>query len=360
MNRSLSAGLDRIAARYAAKPHVSEFGFAVTQPSTGFEWSHGDPDRPFFVASITKLYTVAIVMRLRRQGALSLDTPAAAILGHDTMRGLNVHGGRNHGSVITVRELLTQTSGIPDYFEQRRPDGGTFLDDMLRADAAWSFEELIGMARAMPSGFPPSAPGRAQYCDTNYQLVGRIIEVVTGDTFARALDAHVLTPLGLHDTWLFTPDTLDRYDEVSPILNGRERVRTPRTIASFPPDGAVVSTPADQLRFLRAFIGGRLFPAEYLAEMTAHWNPVFSRLTPIDYGIGVMRLRLPRWQSPLSPIPAMIGHSGAFGNVLYHVPEYDLYVSGTVNQLRPRSLPHVVLARLVARFGRHAGGRGHT
>ncbi|MDA8371460.1 MAG: serine hydrolase [Nocardiopsaceae bacterium] len=350
MSLPVSAKLDRVAARYAAKPRVSAMSLAIEQPSTGFAWSYGDTGRPYFIASITKLYTVAMIMQLRNEGTLTLDTRAAELLGEDTMRGLNVHDGHDYGPAITVRELLTQTSGIPDYFEQKRPDGTTFLEDMLRADAAWTFEDLIEMARAMPSRFPPSAPGKAQYCDTNYQLLGRIIEVATSGSYDRAIRSRIIEPLGLPDTWLFTPHTLDRYGEAATVLDGRTPLRIPKTIASLPPDGAVVSTAADQLRLLRAFIEGELFPARYLTEMTAHWKPVFSRLDPIDYGVGIMRFKLPRWQSPLTPAPEMIGHSGAFGNVLFHIREHDLYVSGTVNQMRPRSLAHFLLLQLVAQF----------
>lgn len=350
MNPQVSATLDRIAARYAAKPKVSAMSFAIEQPSTGFAWSYGDTDQPYFIASITKLFTVAMIMQLRQQGALTLDTRVAELLGDETMRGLNVYDGHDDGPAITVRELLTQTSGIPDYFEQKRPDGTTFLADMLRADTAWPFEDLIEMAQAMPSRFAPSTPGRAQYCDTNYQLLGRIIEVTTSGSYAHAIRSRTIEPLGLHETWLFTPDTLDRYDEVAPVRHGRTPLHIPKTIASFPPDGAVVSTVTDQLRLLRAFIAGELFPARYLTEMTAHWNSVFSRLIPIDYGIGIMRYKTPRWQSPLTPVPEMIGHSGAFGNVLYHLPERDLYICGTVNQMHPRSLPYPLLLRLVARL----------
>ncbi|PSK98021.1 CubicO group peptidase (beta-lactamase class C family) [Murinocardiopsis flavida] len=349
MSRTASAVLDRVAARYAADPRVSAMSMAIDQPSTGFSWSHGDTGRSYFVASITKLYTVAMIMQLRDEGALALDTRVAELLGADTMRGLNVHGGRDHGPAITVRELLTQTSGIPDYFEQRRPDGGTYLADILRADAASTFEDFLAMARALPSRFAPSEPGRAQYCDTNYQLLGRVIEAATSAQYEDALRRRVTEPLSLHDTWLFTPRTLDRHDEAATILHGRTPVRIPQAIASFPPDGAVVSTAADQLRLIRAFMEGELFPTRYLSEMTAHWNPVFSRLDPIDYGIGIMRFALPRWQSPFAPVPEMIGHSGAFGSVLYCVPERGLYAAGTVNQMRPRSLAHRVLLQLVAR-----------
>jgi hypothetical protein len=94
---------------------------------------------------------------------------------------LNTHGGRDHGPRITVRELLMQTSGVPDYFEQKRPDGTTFLADMLRTDAAWTSDELIDMARGLPSPFAPSTPethlelcqavlpfGKATYVDKTF------------------------------------------------------------------------------------------------------------------------------------------------------------------------------------------------
>lgn len=350
MSTPLTTQLDRIAARCAAKPAVSAFSAAIEQPSTGFTWGYGNIDQPYFIASITKLYTVAILMQLRDEGTLTLDTRAADVLGADTMRGLVVHDGHDYGPAITVRELLTQTSGIPDYYEQKRPDGTTLAHEMLRTDVARTFEDYLETARSMPSRFAPSTPGRAQYCDTNYQLLGRIIEIATAVSFDDALRRRILEPLHLQHTWLFTPQTLDRYAEVAQLRHGRIPLHIPNTIASFPPDGAVVSTAADQIRFLRAFLGGELFPSRYIAEMTARWHSVFSPLIPIHYGIGIMRYQQPRWQNPFTPAPPMIGHSGAFGTVLYHVPDHDLYLAATVNQMRSVSLPHILLLRLVSRF----------
>ncbi len=349
MSRPVSAKLDRIAARYAAKSKVSAMSFAIEQPARGFSWGYGDVHQPFFIASITKLYTVAMIMQLRDEMALTLDTRAAELLGEETMRGLNVRDGHDYGPTITVGELLSHTSGLPDYFEQKHPDGTSVLSTMLRADQTWTFEDLLERVKAMPSTFTPSTPGKAQYSDINYDLLGRIIEVATSSDYAHAIRKRVIEPLGLHD-WLFAPRTLDRYDQVASVLYGRTPLHIPKTIVSGPASGAVVSTPADQVRFLRAFIAGELFPAHYLTEMTAHWNSVFSRLEPLDYGIGIMRFTTPRWLSPFTTIPEMIGHSGSFGTVLYYTPERDLYISGTVNQMQPRSLPYPLLTRLAAQL----------
>jgi hypothetical protein len=72
-------------------------------------------------------------------------------------------------------------------------------------------------------------------------------------------------------------------------------------------------------------------------------EPIFA---PLEYGGGIMRFALPRYYSPLRPVPPMVGHSGASGAVLYHAPLLDLYVSGTVNQIKKRSLSCGLMARL--------------
>lgn len=101
------------------------------------------------------------------------------------------------------------------------------------------------------------------------------------------------------------------------------------------------------MRFLRAFTGGELFPEEYLGEMTAQWNSLTGDFGQLRYGIGLMQFALPRWQTLLMRMPAMIGHSGSLGTVLYYAPAADLYLAGTVNQTHPRRLPYPLMARIL-------------
>lgn len=63
--------------------------------------------------------------------------------------------------------------------------------------------------------------------------------------------------------------------------------------------------------------------------------------------MGIMRFALPWYYSPFRPIPSMVGHSGASGAVLFYVPDLDLYVSGTVNQIKKRSLSYRLMTRVV-------------
>lgn len=117
MNQLRANKLDRIASRYQVNPKVSGLALAIEQPSTGFSRGFGKTDQPYFIASITNLVTTTMIMQVCHEGKLTLDTPAAQIIGAQTMNGLVGHNGHDYGTVITVRELLSQRSGISDFFE---------------------------------------------------------------------------------------------------------------------------------------------------------------------------------------------------------------------------------------------------
>jgi CubicO group peptidase (beta-lactamase class C family) len=74
---------------------------------------------------------------------------------------------------------------------------------------------------------------------------------------------------------------------------------------------------------------------------------VAPHFPPQEVGVGIIRFALPRYFSPFRPAPSMVGHSGGSGAVLFYVPDLDLYISGTVNQIRKRSLSYNVMVRLV-------------
>lgn len=335
--------LRRLAARFAERRDVSALSLAVSQPGEGFSWGH-EADRQYFIASTTKLFTTAIVMQLRSEGRLSLDDPIGRHLEASAIAGLNVWEGVDRTADVSVRDLLSHTSGIPDYFGQERPRGRSLFGEVVGgADRGWTLDEALALARSLPPPFAPGTPGKAFYSDTNYQLLGAIIERLAGSTYEQVLGERILDPLGLERTWLFTPATLDRYDDVAPMLYGTTPLRIPRAMASFGPDGGLVSTAAEQVVFLRAFVRGELFPSGYLEEMTRSWRPVFF---PLEYGVGVMRFALPRIFSPFHRVPPMIGHSGASGALAYFAPERGLFVTATVNQVKKKSLSYQLLSRV--------------
>ena len=79
-----------------------------------------DPERPFFIASTTKLYTTAIVLRLSERGCFNLEDRLVDLVDPDVVSGIHVFRGIDHTNQIKVRHLLSQTSGLADYFGGRR------------------------------------------------------------------------------------------------------------------------------------------------------------------------------------------------------------------------------------------------
>jgi len=338
--------LTRLLSSYDSRTDSNAVRFALASPSRGWSWewaSAGSPEQ-YFIASTTKLYVSALIMQLRSEGRVDIDAPAATYLEPPVMAGIHVLAGVDSSQRITVHELLSHTSGIANYFEQRRLDGSSQFKDAVANDFDWSFEDVLRITKErMVPRFPPSTPGKAFYSDTNYQLLGAVIEAVSAASFEQALRERILEPLGLRATYPFTSETVGRYDEVAAMLYGKKRLAIPRAMASVRADGGIVSTAQDGIRFLEAFMTGTLLPVEYLAEMQK-WNRIFP---PLEYGVGLMRFALPRYYSPLRAVSPMVGHSGASGAVLYYAPLLDLYLSGTVNQIKKRSLSYGLLARLV-------------
>jgi hypothetical protein len=73
---------------------------------------------------------------------------------------------------------------------------------------------------------------------------------------------------------------------------------------------------------------------------------------PIEYGLGIKRFRLPRWLSGPAPMPALFGHSGSTGTWLFHCPDLDLVLAGTISQVTAGAVPYRFLPRVLAELRR--------
>jgi D-alanyl-D-alanine carboxypeptidase len=317
--------------QFVDRPDTGAVSVALAIPSDGWSYSYEsakDP-KPFFAASVTKLYTAAIIMQLREEGALTLESPLRDFFDTDLLAGLHSYWGIDSSESITVRQLLSHTSGLPSYLRGKRRDGGTVIEDALAHDVGWTFEQMLTVVRNHMN--PVVLPGRgwrAHYSETNYAILGGIIEAVTGGTWERAVSERVLGPLHLSGTWPFTIDDVERYDEIAKVLRDGKPIRIPLTMASVKAQGGLVSTAEDGILFLRAFLGGHLFDAAYVPEMMAVWRRS-SRL--IYCGLGITRLRLSALEAGGGP-REFIGHAAPPGAFLYFAPESGLYVSGTLNR----------------------------
>jgi len=285
------------------------------------------PGSQFFIASTTKLMITAVLRQLRHEGRLGFDDRIGQYLAAELLRDLLIIDGVQQAPFLTIRQLMSHTSGLPDYF-QRKVRGSSLQDELFAgSDRSWTLEDVLERARGMRPAFRPGQAGRAEYSDTNYQLLGRIIEVVEGACIADVLQRRLFVPLGMTSTYMYTDPSDTR---PMTLYYKRKPLPIPRAMTSFGPDGGVVSTASDMLLFLRAFFSDKLAPSVDLAELTRELNKIWF---PFTYGIGIMRFRLPRIFSPFQAQPELIGHSGLSGAFAFYAPSKRAFIAGTVNQL---------------------------
>lgn len=311
--------------------HKKIFGtsFAVQKGQAIWTGAAGNmsTDQAFFIASTTKLFTSALIFQLRAEGKLAFSDPIRSYLDPTILANLHVYKGKEYSYELTIEHLLAHTSGLPDYFQGKGPSGKS-LEDELKAghDQYWTFEEAIARTKTMQARFAPGTPKKAHYSDANFQLLGKIIEVVTQKSYAENCQERVMIPLGLKKTYVYQ-DATDRGPQT--LIYKNEELPIFKAMTSFGADGGVVSTALELLHFVEAFFTGKLFPEAYIDEIQK-WNRIFF---PMRSGIGMHQFKLPWIFNPTGAVPSFIGHSGLSGALAYYCPKEKIWIAGTVNQI---------------------------
>jgi D-alanyl-D-alanine carboxypeptidase len=326
------------------------------------------PTTPWFIASITKLFVASTVLRMVEEGELALEDRIVDRLAASVTNRLNVLDGEDRTDRITLEHLLGHASGLPDFIEDYpvtgRAEGAdrrSLVEILVEdGDRAWSLEDTARWVRErLTPHFAPQPLDarrvRIRYSDTNYQLLVGIIEARRNAPFFQVLEDLILNPVGLEDTWLpGHPRGSSPERAVAALYAGVEIARFPRFLASI---ADMNSTCEDLTRFLGAVVGGRLFrdPGTW-RRMGGRWRRFSLPLDraalrqpswPIEYGLGVMRFRLPRFLTPFRPVPQVVGHTGSTGTWLFHAPEPDLFLAGAVSQITAGAIPFKVVPRVL-------------
>lgn len=258
------------------------------------------PDHVFRIASVTKIFTAATVLKLAEGGRMSLDDSLSSFLPDFP-----------NAETITIRQLLNHTSGISDVVKDPQPG-------FSRREITSGIR--LGEIRKRPLDFPPGS-SRA-YSNAGYILLGAVIERVTGEPWHVTLQKALLEPLGLRHTRLGAESVL-----IAGRVAGYSRDRRSRSvinsgfISMTVPDaaGALVSNADDLLAWMRALTGGRSIGGEsYLQMITPPATDPGVRMA-FDYGLGVYL-----WHVRGAP---MIGHTGqidGFTAAVGYLPGHDI------------------------------------
>ena len=219
---------------------------------------------PFEIGSITKQFTAASILQLQEAGRLQIDKPLSDYL-----------PDAPHAREVTLRQLLTHTSGLHDY-----------LDDAPRQLVARpiTYSDLIARVAALPLDFPPGS--RWRYTNTGYLLLGRVIEVVSGETYTAYLQHHILEPLHMKDTYTTAdegrvPNMLVGYHRVHGVVEPAPIIDATWGGAA----GLLISTVGDLATWDAALRGGRVVSKDDYRAMTTPF--VTSAGENTGYGFGL-------------------------------------------------------------------------
>jgi CubicO group peptidase (beta-lactamase class C family) len=246
-------------------------------------------DSLFQVGSITKLWTATMIMQLIDEGLLFLDTTVAEVLPGVRLGAADVAGQ------VTVKHLLTHTSGI---------DGDIFTDTGRGDDCV---ERYVGLLEEAASAFAPG--GAYSYCNSGYVLLGRIIEVLDGQSWDESLRERLSGPLELTQT-VTLPEEAILYRAAVGHRPGGARVQVWGLPRSVGPAGLITAATHDLLTFARFHLDGGLAPdgKRLLSEASVAAMQQPRAVIP-DFGspgaaIG-LGWRINRWDGR-----TIIGHDG--------------------------------------------------
>jgi D-alanyl-D-alanine carboxypeptidase len=282
-----------------------------------------DPHNVFRVASVTKTFVAASILRLYEDGKIKLDDPINHYLPKEYITILETGGYQTN--VITVRHLLTHTSGIFDYARAQQ------YFEIISANPKHRWTRREQVEDAIKWGEPYAAPGKEyNYSDTGYILLGEMLERLTGKPLGPALRSVLdFKKLKLDETYLET---------LEPVPTGIKPLAHPYfgeiDAVDFDPSvdlyggGGLVSSVEDLARFYRELVQGKILRHASTLQMMLTIPPTNENAPGGPYAMGIQRRNIAGnvcW-----------GHTGFWGTSAFHCPEIDVTIVRHYNQAVPQ------------------------
>jgi D-alanyl-D-alanine carboxypeptidase len=237
---------------------------------------------PYEIGSTTKMFTASAILQLVEQGKFDLDTPFMNILTKDTLyQGLAVVDGIDYIDSIKVLNLLNHTSGMPDYFihgsdEEEIAENGD-------ASLVFGLNDLISLSKkSSKARFVPGS--KFEYSNINYIFLGRIIEKVSGKSYADYIQEHILDPLNLDETYFGSKNAPANMAQGH--FKGSDS-EMPYTMAGSA--GEIISTLDDMIAFIDGWYDGKLFDRKETLDMVKNDHFVDMEIS-LSYGLGCIEM----------------------------------------------------------------------
>jgi D-alanyl-D-alanine carboxypeptidase len=268
---------------------------------------------------VTKTFTAAAILRLFEEGRLGLDDPIGRHLPAEHAALLQADGYAVDS--ITVRHLLTHTSGIFDYATDQRYFEAVFGNPARR----WTRTEQV--RAAMEWGQPRFSPGAGyHYSDTGYILLGEMIERLTRQPMGQAFRTLLgYDRLGLDETYLesLEPGPAAAADLSHPYFGEMDTFGFDPSLDLYG-GGGLVSSAEDLARFYRALLRGEVFRRPSTLQVMITVPPTNGRSPGGPYAMGLQRMTIGGQEC--------WGHTGFWGTAAHHCPGLDVTIVRHTNQ----------------------------
>jgi CubicO group peptidase (beta-lactamase class C family) len=331
VNEGTAAGVVTVVGNAQGIAHHAAVGFQNLESKQPMP-----KDALFRIASMTKPITAIGIMQLQEQGKLSVEDPVEKHI--PAFKGQMLIDSKDENRVvlkkparpITIRDLLTHTSGLPGGF----PSG---LSD-LYFKRNYSLAEATHIQSQRPLDFEPGS--KWAYCNSGIDTLGRIIEVTSGRSYEDYLASHVFRPLGMNDTSFYPDDkqllrlaslygqkdgklTFADYALIGPTKGAKHPI----------PAGGLFSTAADLSKLYQAMLHkGRLGESKILSEESVQTmtqlqtGDLLCGFTPgMGFGFGWAVVKEPQGVHEMLS-KGTFGHGGAFGTQAWIDPHQGLFV----------------------------------
>jgi D-alanyl-D-alanine carboxypeptidase len=262
----------------------------------------------FRAGSIAKPFVATTVLQLIERGRFALDAPLPSVLPADVIDRFPT------ASEITVRMLLGHRSGLPEW-DTPAVDAAVARDP----GKVWQVSEFLDLAAAQP---PVFAPGTSySYSNTNYNLLGLIIEHATGRSWRQEVTDNVIRPLRLGATVLPAPGNRSLmgphahgYIEVNGKVVDVSRIDP--SFAGAAGAHALVTTVRNLVRFLDALLAGRLFQQPETLKAMLDFKPASGEPGQVGYGLGLLRRVLPGGIETIDHLGGTAGYNAYVARLL--------------------------------------------
>ena len=299
---------------------------------------------PFYTASIGKMFTTTSIAILKEEGKLNFNDKIDQFLSKETLNGLHLLDGIESSHKITIAQLMQHTSGLPDYFEDVTIDGtpNIITQLFLKSNKYWSPKECIQFVKDKMK--PKFLPGNGyHYTDTEYILLGLIIEKVSGYSLHEFFNEYIFKPLKMNNTYMFLRSLpLKQTEKIAEIYFSEIEISSFKSLTADWAGGAIVSSTKDLITFQKSLISGKFLKSHTLQEMK-NWT---TETKGMYYGYGFRKIVLNEL-SPNFPKFDLIGHSGSTGSFLFYCPQLDTHISGTLNQVEATKNALVLIVNIL-------------